>query len=253
MLHPEPPLSNEPAPPPGAPLSAPALLKEPDPEILDEPTPELLNEMELDALTELMNIAVSRAAASLRTLVGSEVLLSVPSVAVISRGEAARTIGDGGPSRLVAVRQTFEGELHGSAMLIFPETNSLEVVRAVAGGGMSAEDIVALEHEALAETGNIFLNSCLATIANILGRGLRMSLPEILRGSGTDLFRPAAGSDPENIALLIYFNFSFNDHEINGYIAMIMDLPALQALKALLHGLILRVTGAASSLNHVVP
>ena len=41
---------------------------------------ELLNELQLDALTELVNIGVSRAASSLREMVGSQVLLSVPNV-----------------------------------------------------------------------------------------------------------------------------------------------------------------------------
>ena len=39
-----------------------------------------LDELELDALSELVNIGVSRAAASLRTMIGQEILLSVPSV-----------------------------------------------------------------------------------------------------------------------------------------------------------------------------
>ena len=38
----------------------------------------LLTELELDALTEMVNIGVNRAAASLREMVGEQVLLSVP-------------------------------------------------------------------------------------------------------------------------------------------------------------------------------
>ena len=51
----------------------------------------VLDELELDALTELVNIGVSRAAASLRDMVGREILLSVPSVAIVTRSEAARS------------------------------------------------------------------------------------------------------------------------------------------------------------------
>lgn len=43
-----------------------------------------LTELERDALAELANIGVSRAAASLRKMVGQQVLLSVPSVEVVS-------------------------------------------------------------------------------------------------------------------------------------------------------------------------
>ena len=41
-----------------------------------------LTELERDALAELANIGVSRAAANLRKMVGKQVLLSVPSVEV---------------------------------------------------------------------------------------------------------------------------------------------------------------------------
>lgn len=199
-----------------------------------------LDELELDALSELVNIGVSRAAASLRTMIGQEILLSVPSVQVVTRSEAARIIGDRGRETLVAVHQAFDGDISGRALLIFPETNSLELVRAVTGGELPLEDIIELEQEALAETGNIILNGCLATIANLLQRSLKMSLPEIVRGAGTDLFNLAGASAEEDVALFLYIDFAVKHRDIRGYIAMLMDLPALTALKRLIGELISR-------------
>lgn len=51
------------------------------------------------------------------------------------------------------------GAFSGRALLIFPETNNLELVRAVVERQLSLDDIVDLEDKALAETGNIILNS----------------------------------------------------------------------------------------------
>ena len=147
------------------------------------PAPTVLTELELDALTELVNIGVSRAATSLREMVGrQQVILSVPNVVLVTRAEAIELLSRQESTRLVAVHQVFEGDITGRALLIFPETNSLELVRAVTGGELALEDILELEQEALAETGNVILNGCLATIANMLQRSLKMSLPEILRG-----------------------------------------------------------------------
>ena len=56
------------------------------------------------------------------------------------------------------------------------------------GAEHSLEDVIDLEQEALAETGNIILNACLATIANVLRRTMRMSLPSVIRGDGDALF-----------------------------------------------------------------
>jgi chemotaxis protein CheC len=51
-----------------------------------------LEDMERDALTELVNIGVSRAAVSLRKMVGQQVLLSVPSLEVVTRSGAITLI-----------------------------------------------------------------------------------------------------------------------------------------------------------------
>ena len=220
---------------------------------MSESPPEFLDEMQRDALTELINVGVNRAAASLATMINHEVLLSVPSISVMPGTVAARTIAEQSTIRLIVLRQTFEGDLRGRAMLIFPEAHSLELVRAVTGGALPAEDIVALEQEALAETGNVILNGCLATIANALRRSLQVSLPEILRGSGTELFELSVGTDPGAVALLIYIDFSVSGREIRGYIALVMDLPALQTLKKLLDALIRRATGLVPSMSHVAP
>ncbi len=207
------------------------------------PAAALLDELELDALTEVVNVGVSRAAASLRDMVGDQVLLSVPSVAIVSREDAAKLIGDGDADRLVAVHQTFEGDISGRALLIFPETNSLELVRAITGGELPLDNIIELEQEALAETGNIILNGCLATIANMLQRSLKMSLPEIVRGNGPVFFNLSGGTGSEDVVLFLYIDFSVKERDIRGYIAMLMDLPALEALKLLLRQLIRRAAG----------
>jgi chemotaxis protein CheC len=209
--------------------------------VTETPHP-VLSELEFDALTELVNLGVSRAAKSLRDMIGREVLLSVPRVALVERREAIESLGKAELSTLVAVHQIFEGDIIGRALLIFPEARSLELVRAVTNGNLSLEDIVELEHEALAETGNIILNGCLATIANQLQRTLRISLPEILRGDSTALFNLPPPPHAGDVVLFVYINFSIRERNIMGYIAMLMDMPSLAALQELLRDYIQRAT-----------
>jgi len=200
-----------------------------------------LSALERDALTEIVNIGVSRAASSLRKMIDDQVLLSVPSIEVVSQRRAARLISEREVSELVAVRQDFEGPFSGRALLIFPETNSLELVRAVTGGELSFQEVLDLEQEALAETGNIILNSCIATMANMLKRSLTMTIPEVLRGTGASLFE--INETSEGLVLFLYIDFAMRSRDIRGYIAMIMDLPSLQTLKELLEEFIVRVVG----------
>jgi chemotaxis protein CheC len=202
-----------------------------------------LDELERDALTEIVNIGVSRAASSLRKMIGDQVLLSIPSIEVVSQSRAARLISEREVTDLVAVRQDFAGPFSGRALLIFPETNSLELVRAVTGGELTAQEVVDMEGEALCETGNVILNACLATMANMLKRSLTMTIPEIIRGNSARLFEVGAGSPGGGLVLFLYIDFAVRSRDIRGYIAMIMDIPSLETLKELLEEFIERVVG----------
>jgi chemotaxis protein CheC len=206
-----------------------------------------LSELEHDALTELVNLGVSRAASNLSEMVGEEVHLSVPNVSMMGRAEAIEILNKSGSSRLVAVHQVFNGDVSGRALVIFPEAKSLELVRAVTSAELSLEDIIELEHEALAETGNIILNSCLATIANQLERTLTISLPDILRGDGYLLFNLPPPPEAGDVVMFIYINFAVHQRDIQGYIAMLMDVTSLTALKRLLARYIERITGEPSA------
>ena len=204
----------------------------------------VLDDLDRDALTELVNIGVSRAASNLRKMVGEQVLLSVPSVEIVTRKAALEQIREREGTELVAVRQDFDGVFRGRALLIFPQANSLALVQAVTGGALSDEEAKAMENEALAETGNIVLNGCLGTMANMLQRPLNMSLPEVLHGDGHEMFE-LADIDPEvNHVLFLYINFAINQRRIRGYIAMLMDIPSIDALKVLIRDFIERVVGS---------
>ncbi len=190
-----------------------------------------LTDDERDALAEIANMGVSRAATSLRKMVGEQVLLSVPAVNIVTRQEASVLVGGGGEAKLVAVQQSFDGPFAGSALLIFPAAQSLELVRLIVGEEHSLEDVIDLEQEALAETGNIILNACLATIANVLRHTMRMSLPTVIRGDGATLFGVEAGHATGNLVLFLYIDFTIKQRDIHGFIALLMDLPSIAALK----------------------
>src|SRR6476659_2856032 len=197
-----------------------------------------LTELERDALAELSNIAMAKAANSLRKMIQHEVLLAVPSVDILSSQAAANLVAKPDNPKLVAVRQDFAGPFSGRALLIFPETNSLELVRAVVGRQLALEDIVDLEDEARAETGNIILNSWVATIANLLKSALKMSLPIVIRGDSKHMFESATSSH----VLFLHNKFEIRQKEIGGYVALLMDIPSLDELRSLIAGFVGSVT-----------
>jgi chemotaxis protein CheC len=198
-----------------------------------------LSELERDALSELSNIAMARAANSLRQMVQYQVMLSVPSVEIVSKEAATELLGKSKNPKLVAIRQDFTGAFSGRALLIFPEASSLELVRVVVGRQLSLEDIVNLEDEALAETGNIILNSWVATIANLLKSGLKMSLPTVVRGDSRQMFK---SDDNQNLVLFLHIKFEISTKEIRGYVALLMDIPSVGELRLLIADFVANAT-----------
>jgi chemotaxis protein CheC len=199
-----------------------------------------ITDLERDALGELANLAMGRAATSLRQMIGSEVKLSVPNVEILSPVGAIEKASKPGNPNLVAIRQDFSGAFSGRALLIFPESNSLELVRVVVGQHLSLEDIVELEDEALAETGNIILNSWISTIANLLKQPLKMSLPTVIRRDQHSILE---GVDPrEDRVLFLHIKFEISHREIHGYVALMMDIPSIAQLRALIAEFVMKLS-----------
>lgn len=184
---------------------------------------------EQDVVTELMNMGVGRAAASFSRLVTDEVLLSVPQVRLVSGAEAEEAFAAGVPAVLAGVIQSFEGLITGSAALLFPGERSLELVRAVIGEDLPAEEISELEQETLSEIGNIILNSCLATIANAFKTELHSSLPEPYNAGRAGLGRLLGGGN--GVIMLVQIDFSLKSRNLEGYLAFVIDLRSAQAFR----------------------
>ncbi len=206
-----------------------------------------LSDLERDALAEVSNIAMARAANSLRQMVEHEVRLSVPSVEILSQEAATALVGKPDNPSLVAVRQDFVGVFSGRALLIFPEASSLELVRAVVGSKLSLDDIVDLEDEALAETGNIILNSWIATIANLLKQGLRISLPVVMRGDSRHMFENLERHG--KLILFLHISFEISKKEIRGYVALLMDISSIDQLRLLISDFVRSVTESKAGDN----
>ncbi len=145
-------------------------------------------------------------------MVGRQILLTVPTCEILAPEGALERVVKPGNSNLVAVRQDFSGVFSGRALLIFPEIGSLELMRAILGRQLRPEDILDLEDEALAETGNIILNSWVATIANVLKQGLKMSLPSVIRRDQRHIFDSSGRG--ESCILFVHVKFEISDLKV---------------------------------------
>lgn len=192
-----------------------------------------LTELQHDALVELFNQGVGQAASAMSQIVREEVTMSVPMITFQSRSEVAQTLGSAESRRICAVTQNYQGAFNTEAILMFPEEKSLEIVRLMVGQSVTMEELSEMEQEAMSEIGNIILNSCMSTLANISGKELHGSLPVYRIGTGEHILG-ASGNQWNGLVLTLKIDFSIEKHQINGYVAFLLDVSALNDLQSYL-------------------
>jgi chemotaxis protein CheC len=200
---------------------------------MDNPEMSLLNPLELDALTELLNIGVNRAAGSLRKMVGHPIMLTVPAVKMMTVDDATTLAWNAGDLALIAVSQAFDGPFAGKAFLIFSERSGSSFVALLAGEMMSGDALLRFEDEALGETANVVLNACLGSVGNMLRERIHLAAPVVTRSEGRGI-ADSLGASGDEVVLLLYISFGVARHDITGYVALVLDQQSLHALQAII-------------------
>jgi chemotaxis protein CheC len=192
----------------------------------------ILDEFFIDAVAEVINVGMGSAAASLSEMVNEEVKLSVPGVEFVTRGEAENIIGSRVKTNLSGVKQHFDGAFSGEAILLFPEKQSLELVRAVVGDEVALNDLTEMEQDAMKEIGNVILNACLCAMADMFGQKLRGEIPGFVKGTVGQIFASENNNILEkDIVLLLKMDFAIERKNIQGYVTFLMDMASIDALK----------------------
>lgn len=190
-----------------------------------------LSELQRDAITEFLNIGMGRAAGSLSEMANEEVKLSVPSLELLSRQKIVRCLNSQLQQSIVAVKQHFSGSFWGEALLLFPQEKSLELVQILVKNEVPQEMLTELEEDALTEVGNIILNACLSSLADILGTDLANDLPIFKTGTVMEIFDINVANKDEQV-MFLRIHFALQTKNIVGYVAFILELPSLEQFKA---------------------
>lgn len=189
-----------------------------------------LSELQQDALGEIFNIGVGAAADVLSQMIGDTVRLSVPSVHLTNQQEASERFLLREKRTLCAIHQTYTGEVSTVAILMFPEENSLELVRSMVGNDVPLEQLTDMEQDAMAEIGNIILNSIISKLADTLELSFDGSLPSVSLVSGHTVFSHAEGTDSptsaESAVLSLSIDFELASRQVSGYLAFLLDIPS---------------------------
>ena len=188
--------------------------------------------MDTDALTELFNIGLHRAASSLSELTGQRILVDLPRLWVCPIKEMHdRLLGllDGD---LATVHQIFKGSVTGDAVLVLQYDSATRLAALMTQGNVALGGrLDQSAREVLAEVGNVILSACLSAFGDMLHVSVSFSVPRIHVESLEGLLS-SLGVDNEDLhfALLAATRFRLTEGEVGGYLIIAVGMTSLSLI-----------------------
>jgi chemotaxis protein CheC len=187
-----------------------------------------LGEMQRDALGELFNLGVGRAAYSLSQMVRGEVELSAPAVSLVRPAEVAATLLGSEFKELSMVTIDFSGPFDAQTILLFPERNALAIVSHMLDPNMAPEELSEYEQEAMCEIGNIILNACISSLADEFEAEFQGGLP-VHHFSDTDSL-PLFDDSGDQVILLLQIHLNMRLEQVQGHLLFLLSVNSLNSL-----------------------
>jgi len=195
--------------------------------------------VQLDTLRELINIGFGKAAVALSGITDCRIMLKVPDIRVMPLHEIPRTIHkESTPSQTCfAVEQTFAGGFSGSALLYIPESHVASLACGYApegaGTGETGYDRI-FKDDTATETGNIVMESCTGTLADLLDCHISFRPPRLVNpDSGPALMASRMGQE-DTAGILCRTAYGFGQDEAPGFLFMALSGASIAWLRAAL-------------------
>lgn len=189
-----------------------------------------LTDAHLDALQELINIGVGRAASMLNQMLDSQIVLEIPVVSVLNLSQIQAELekrfeGDS----LAAVKLNFTGSFSGKANLVFPTESAATLVSLLTGEEIGSPDLDSVKIGTLSEVGNIVINGIMGSISNVLNQHLNYAIPIYMEDSIKHILSLEYIKE-ETVFLLAQTRFAIKTLEIIGEIVLIFEMESFGTL-----------------------
>lgn len=193
---------------------------------------------QVDAVTELLNIGVGRAAASMSEMIDQHIELAIPHVTVGHISELLSCIEQSGDVSII--EQRFSGRFNGMSALMFPTESAQTMVYLLMGeeipDSASSEELEMERESVLTEIGNVLINCLMGSLGNILEEHLDYKLPQFTEQPLKALCDVWA--EQADGMLIAEVQFSVADANISGRFMVIFEVGSLEALQQCLTGLL---------------
>ena len=185
-----------------------------------------------EALTEVVNIGIGRAACILSSMSRAPVSLQVPDLQILCLTDVARIIADRWEEKLVSVSMSFCGAFEGSTDLVFPSDSAAALVKALIGDVGPDLDLDTLRLATLTEVGNVVINGVMGSIGNVLDEHLRYGIPDTREEDAEHLFdrHRCTAEESDDYAILARTGFIVDELHLAGEIVIIFDVGSVGSL-----------------------
>ena len=181
-----------------------------------------------DAIKEIINVGVGKAAGTLNDLLNKHIILEVPNVNFISLDEMDHTFCTINTLTVSAVSLKFRGPICGLSSLVFPPESAAKLVDMLVGEVPITDDLDAVKVGALSEVGNIILNAVMASFGNLLDARLTYSIPVYTEGKISSVFNGDVKCQSPVISATA--KFTVEEHQIYGEIILLLEIGAFDVL-----------------------
>lgn len=196
-----------------------------------------LTPYQVDALTELINIGVGKAAGMLNQILEAHVHLQVPAIKIFPYANMHNVLQEIVSTSLSVVKLAFKGPFSGTALLAFPPDSASNLVNLLTGElPEHTEDFDSIRVGALTEVGNIVLNGVMGSLSNILQEHLTYSIPDYVEDSLERLLQENS-ADAESTIILARTELAIEQLEIHGNVLLLFRVGLFKALVKTLEAL----------------
>lgn len=188
-----------------------------------------VEQLDIDALTELFNIGLHRAASSLSELTGQRILVDLPRLWVCPIQDTYDRLVEFLEGDLATVHQIFKGTVTGDAVLVLDYASATRLTALMTDGTVAVGGrLDQSAREVLAEVGNVILSSCLSSFGDMLQVSVSFSVPRLHVESLEGLLRSLQVDDVElNYAMLAATRFRLSEGEVGGYLMIAVGMNSL--------------------------
>lgn len=200
-----------------------------------------LNEFETDALGELFNVGLHRAAASLSEITQQKILVDMPKLVICPITEIEEQLAELVGGEIATVHQMFGGAVAGDAVLLLEQDKAAALAKLMTDGeaGLGGR-LDQSAREVLAEIGNIVLGACLSGFGDMLQTPVSFSVPRIHIESLKSILRSLLVDTGEvQYAMIAATQFRLSALAVDGYLVVAVGAKSLarisQALSDRIH------------------